>query len=112
MESKAMDGPDILATTRPRNLFGEAVDDPRSLKRAYATLIRAFAPDDHPEVFAHIRSLYESARDGVALDPSEPVAAPSAVEHLEQALKDGHVDLAIELLDQLMTRVAKLEGHP
>ncbi|MDO9280640.1 MAG: hypothetical protein Q7U06_01960, partial [Pseudomonadota bacterium] len=37
------------------------MEDARALKRAYARLIREYGPETHPEVFQHIRRLYEQA---------------------------------------------------
>lgn len=56
---------DVLGTTSPRELFGEeAAETPVALRRAYATLIRHFGPDEHPDVFEHVRALYERAKAG------------------------------------------------
>jgi hypothetical protein len=103
-----MEGNDILAAASPRALFGDAVDDARALKRAYASLIRRFGPDAAPDVFAHIRRLYEAARDGdsdgpkvadvIALHPTPPSVAPSPAERLEHAMQEGQADEAIALL--------------
>ncbi|MEM7675979.1 MAG: hypothetical protein AAF449_08250 [Myxococcota bacterium] len=58
----------VLASFSPVDLFGaEALQSSSALKRAYARLIRRYGPDHHPQVFAHIRDLYEQARDGVGV---------------------------------------------
>ncbi len=110
---------DILACETPFALFGQAVTERRALKRVYATLIKAYDPDGHPAVFAHIRALYEQARSGEtgapvrdapALrlvrddaipepddEPPPPDVPPS--EQLEEAMKEGEAERAIELLD-------------
>jgi len=110
---------DILACETPFALFGHAATERRALKRAYATLIKTYDPDSHPDVFTHIRALYEQARSGdtgapvpeapalrlVRDDdlPEEPSAeAPSETtpaEQLEEVMKEGDADRAIELLD-------------
>ena len=42
-------------------LLGVSYDaDERTIKRAYATLIKQYRPDSHPQEFARIRSAYES----------------------------------------------------
>ncbi|MEO1337987.1 MAG: hypothetical protein AAFV29_20250, partial [Myxococcota bacterium] len=81
----------VLASASPVELFGtEALKSPTALKRAYAKLIRQYGPDHHPDVFAHIRALYERARAGdvvecvAEVDVTEPgvedfVAAESDV---------------------------------
>lgn len=56
-------------------LFGEAMGDPRALKRAYARLIREHGPETDPEAFQHIRALYEAA---LAAPAAEAEAAPSS----------------------------------
>lgn len=53
------------------------MDDARALKRAYAALIRTYGPETHPEVFQHIRRLYEQA--GVEREARAEVAAARAV---------------------------------
>ncbi len=113
---------EILACATAFELFGEAVLDRRGLKRAYAQLIRTWDPDGHPEVFTHIRALYEAARDGDTGAPEEeeprapflrlvrgeeaPPEAPeeesepeqSPAQRLQQAMKEAHADEALELL--------------
>lgn len=48
-----------LDAPTPAALFGDAAGDPRELRRAYARLIRAHGPEGEPEVFQHVRRLYE-----------------------------------------------------
>ena len=55
----------ILAMRSPGDLF-EAQDDPRELKRAYAVLAKRWRAD--AEASAHVRSLYEAARNPVRSD--------------------------------------------
>lgn len=56
-----------LEATTPEALFGaEALADARQLKRVYARLIRVHTPEQAPEVFAHIRCLYEQAQSSLA----------------------------------------------
>jgi hypothetical protein len=51
-----------LEAATPAALFGaEAAADARALRRAYAALVRRWTPEEHPEVFQHIRALYEQA---------------------------------------------------
>lgn len=66
----------VLAATEPAALFGEAVAEPRALKRAYAALVKRFGPEGDPEAFEHIRRLYEAARDGAEPAPPQPEAPP------------------------------------
>ena len=64
----------------PVELFGvEALTSPRHLRRAYASLIREFTPEQHPEAFAHIRRLYERARRRLVAPPGrlQPGAGPA-----------------------------------
>ena len=55
---------EVMAAPHPLALFGDAIGDRRAVKRAYTKLIRKFSPESHPEVFAHIRRLYEPVKDG------------------------------------------------
>lgn len=62
----------------PARLFGaDAVLDLRQLKRAYAALIRAYGPESHPEVFEHVRRLYEEAREALERGDEPGKPAPS-----------------------------------
>lgn len=54
---------DPLSASTAIELFGaDALGDVRSLKRAYARMVRRYTPEAEPEAFAHIRGLYEHAR--------------------------------------------------
>ena len=44
-----------------RAVFGDAIGDPRALKRAYAALVKRFGPESDPEAFEALRRLYEAA---------------------------------------------------
>lgn len=103
---------EILACTTPHELFGDAVHDRRGLKRAYAGLIKVWGPDAHPEVFRHIRGLYEAAKRDSApeLEPErptlrlvsdEPEPEPDAppAERLRAAMEGGDADGALEVLE-------------
>lgn len=75
---------DPLSAQTPQALFGAAaVGDLRRLKRAYAKLIRVFSPESAPDVFAHVRRLYEEARAalqrGAAAVDGEGEGPPRAV---------------------------------
>lgn len=63
----------------PADLFGaEAVRDLRLLRRAYADLIRTHGPESDPVAFAHIRRLFEAARDALEQAPEPlPPDAPA-----------------------------------
>lgn len=72
---------DPRAHATPQALFGAAVGDLRSLKRAYAGLIRRWTPEHEPDAFRHIRDLYEAAvrhleraRDEVVVAVVDPQA--------------------------------------
>ena len=58
-------------------LFGvEALGDPKALRKAYARLIRQFTPETHPDAFAHIRRLYEEARQDLGQELRLMTARP------------------------------------
>lgn len=107
---------EILACTTAHELFGDAVHDRRGLKRAYAALIKTWGPDAHPEVFRHIRDLYEAAKRGdtgapepeverptlrLVRNDEEPEPEPDATpaERLRAAMEGGDPDAALEVLD-------------
>ncbi len=73
---------DVLAAVAPRELFGDAVDDPRELRRVYASLLKAFHAEDDPEAHAHVRALYEQARESHESAPGDAEPAPSAASAL------------------------------
>lgn len=62
---------DVLDAVTPDELFGDAASDPRALRRAYARLAKHYKSD--PEVFTHVRALFEAARDGAPL-PARPAS--------------------------------------
>jgi hypothetical protein len=110
----------LLAARSPAELFGASALDARALRRAWASLARAFRAEDDPEAFQHARALYEAARDGGEAAPSEadsstPAAPspplPAADDLLEQAkaaLATGDLQAGVTLLtergDELMVR--------
>ncbi|MEO0605861.1 MAG: hypothetical protein AAF211_30805, partial [Myxococcota bacterium] len=67
----------VVAATEPVALFGEAaLTDALALRRAYATLAKAYRDD--PEVTRHVRELYEQARamaDRGGPEPARPTDA-------------------------------------
>jgi len=72
----------VLGAAGPRELFGDAVDDPRELRRVYAGLLKAFHAEDEPEAHAHVRALYEEARAAHEAPPpieGSPRSAADAV---------------------------------
>lgn len=75
----------ILAARTPAELFGHDIDD-LERRRTYARLIRAFRPEDDPDVFQHIRTLYEATRDEPP--PADPASTPGTPAHvrLQQAI--------------------------
>ncbi len=77
-----MDRRAILACRTATDLFGEAADDERALRRAYAKLAKTWRDDR--EVATHVRSLYEAARDPT---PAPDAASPEA--RLIEAVEAG-----------------------
>jgi len=95
-----------LDHTTPEALFGaDALADSRALRKAYARLIRRFDPETSPEVFAHIRRLYEAARrrdvQGPAPEVVVPAAAPEAppVDDWREALHAGGLEAGLTALE-------------
>ncbi|MEM6930551.1 MAG: hypothetical protein AAF602_26680 [Myxococcota bacterium] len=78
----------VMAATTPRELFGDAADDPRELRRRYAKLLRAFPAEDDPEAHTHVRALFEQGRDAHEARPE--VTAPV----------DDPVSIVVAALDQ------------
>lgn len=97
-----------LDATNPRELFGDAVDDLRALKRAYAKLIRAHPPEQAPETFAHIRALYEQARaelERPAVSSGLRVLSDSPIQGIDQvfeSLEPSDWRSAVEQIDRLI----------
>ena len=79
----------LMAAREPRDLFGDAVEDARALRRAYAQLAKRFRADDDAEAFQHLRQLYERAR--AEPTPSEDVASRSPGEVVADALQSGNL---------------------
>ena len=80
----------IAAASDPRALFGDAVSDPRALRKAYAKLAKRWRAD--AELSAHIRALFEQARDGdVGSEPEKLDAEeePKKPQSPEAALVDA-----------------------
>ena len=98
----------VLRAASPADLFGpDCLTDRRALRRSYAGLIRVYTPEAAPEVFAHIRALFEAAQISEASDsaadeaPSE-LAAPADPPNAEASanwLEANLVELE-ELMDQ------------
>lgn len=105
---------EVLACAEPQDLFGAALEDPRSLKRAYAALAKAFRAGQDDEVFQHVRALYDAARARPA--PVPETVLPPAV-RLRQALEthsvgamlgvlaDHAAELALEMPDAVVEAV-------
>lgn len=81
---------DPRSSETPAALFGEeALADRRALKRAYARLVRAHPPEADPEVFQHIRRLYEEAVEALQrATPSSRVVVDDALPETD-AIVDG-----------------------
>lgn len=93
----------------PRELYGDAVDDARALRRAYARLVRVHGPEDDPETFAHVRRLYEQAlaelegrAEAVAPDPT-PASPPSADTTVDITVDTLLAEATAENLPQVLT---------
>ncbi len=70
----SIDKDTILDAETPDELFGsEALQSKGKLRKAYAPLIRQFTPDAAPDVFAHIRKLYEMAVEHIEYGQDEPL---------------------------------------
>lgn len=93
-------GPDdraeVLGATSAEALFGDAVHDPGRLRKAYASLAKRWRDD--AEVTAHVRRLFEAARDGAPLPPPtgqasqpEPEPPPSPAQALAAARASGNL---------------------
>lgn len=118
MPDDLIDRERILAADDPREVFGDAMTDPRELRRAYAKLARQFRSDEAAS--SQIRTLYERARvvadnpdDGDA--PAEPTEGPttalSPARRLHQALTSGnHQDLVVLLRNHGSQIVAEAPG--
>jgi hypothetical protein len=99
--------PPLSDTDDPFALLGVAEDaDERTLKRAYARLIRIYRPDQAPDEFARIHAAFELARDerGGRLPPTMPpptseptpddpdTPEPSLADRLIELVEDGRLD--------------------
>ncbi len=69
--------------------------DERTIKRAYAKLIKEFRPDSHPSEFARIRAAYENALDN--LRNRERWQVFEVQEDSEQQEQDDHQESYLEL---------------
>jgi hypothetical protein len=85
--------PPLPDTRDPFELLGVAEDaDERTLKRAYARLIRIYRPDEAPDEFARIHAAFEFARDAGELAVIEP-ARPAAEARVEAPLAERLIAL-------------------
>jgi len=108
-----------LGAQTPEQLFGEAVNDARALKRRYAVLIRAFRPEDDSVAFRHIRAPFELAKAAPATaeetssgPPSTPVSRAICAlrrPEPETTLRVFESDVT-ELPDELAQAVARAIG--
>jgi hypothetical protein len=103
---------ELMNATSPSELFGDALGQPQALRRAYASLIRQYRPEDDPEAFTHVRELYERALRGPSTPPeahpSEPPTAPvpqppiDPLARIEALLPSPPWDLSIAQLEQAL----------
>src|SRR5262245_58914476 len=92
--------PGLPATTDPFALLGVASDaDERTIKRAYARLIKVYRPERSPDEFARVHAAFEQARWNLSyrarlgqhdlrdLEPpeaAEPIRSPPAIDRVQK----------------------------